>query len=76
MAKNSFVAVTTFNFDDIIKENPKMHNPKWPQIPDYPYIILIIGGSGLRKTTASLNLTNHQLDIGKIHLYAKYKNEP
>ena len=53
-----------------------MHNPKWPQIPDYPYIILIIGGSGLRKTTASLNLTNHQLDIDKIHLYAKYKNEP
>ena len=22
------------------------HNPNWPQIPDHPYRILIIGGSG------------------------------
>ena len=29
------------NFDDIIKENRKGHNPNWPQIPNHPYRILI-----------------------------------
>ena len=29
------------NFDDVIKENTKEHNPNWPQIPDHPYRILI-----------------------------------
>ena len=24
-------------FDDVIKENIKKHNPNWPQISDYPY---------------------------------------
>ena len=33
------------NFDDVIKEETKEHNPNWPQIPDHPYRILIIGGS-------------------------------
>ena len=28
------------------KENIKEHNPKWEEIPDHPYIILIIGSSG------------------------------
>ena len=28
------------NFDDVIKENKKEHNPNWPEIPDYPYRIL------------------------------------
>ena len=40
-------------------------------IPDYPYKILIIGGSGSGKTNALLNLINHQPDIDKIYLYAK-----
>ena len=31
-----------FNFDDVIKENIKEHNPNWPEIPDYPYRILIV----------------------------------
>ena len=34
------------NFDDVIKEETKEHNLNWPQIPDYPYRILIIEGSG------------------------------
>ena len=37
------------NFDDITNENNGEHNSKWPYIPDHPYRILIIGGSGLRK---------------------------
>ena len=34
-----------FNFHYITKEDIKEHNPKWPEIPDHPYRILIIGGS-------------------------------
>ena len=33
--------------------------------------ILIIGGSGLRKTNVLLNLIESQLDIDKIYLYAE-----
>ena len=35
------------NFDDATKENIKEHNPNCQQIPDHPYRIVIIGGSGL-----------------------------
>ena len=47
------------------------HNSKWLNIPDHPYRILIIGGSGSGKTSALLNLINNQPDIDKIYLYAK-----
>ena len=59
------------NFDDIIKEETKEHNPNWPQIPDSPCRILIIGGSGSPKTNSLCNLINQQPDIDKIYLYAK-----
>ena len=59
------------NFDDFTNENIIEHNSKWPYIPDHPYRILIVGGSGSGKTNALLNLTNNQPDIDKIYLYAK-----
>ena len=59
------------NFDDYANENIVEHNSKWPYIPDHPYRILIIGGSGSGKTYALLNLINNQPDIYKIYLYAK-----
>ena len=34
------------NFDDYTNGNIIEHNSKWPYIPDHPYRILIIGGSG------------------------------
>ena len=34
------------NFDDVSKENIKEHNTNWLQIPDHPYRMLIIRGSG------------------------------
>ena len=43
----------------------------WPYISDHPYRILIIGGSGSKKTNALLNLINNQLNTDKIYLYAK-----
>ena len=63
------------NFDDYTNENIIEHNLKWPYIPDHPYRILIIGGSGSGKTNALLNLINNQPDIDKIYLYAKYLYE-
>ena len=64
-------------FDDVTKENVKEHNPNWPQIPDNPYRILIIGGSGSVKTNLLFNLISQQLDIYKIYLYVKdlYKSK-
>ena len=59
------------NFDEYTNENKKEHNPNWPYIPDHPYKILIIGGSGSGKTNTLLNLINNQPDIDKIYLYVK-----
>ena len=59
------------NFDYITKESIKEHYPNWPEIPNHPYRILIVGGSGSGKTNALLNLINHEPDIDKIYLYSK-----
>ena len=64
------------NLDDITNKNNKEHNEKRPYIPDHPYRILIIDGSGSGKTNALLNLINKQNDIDKIYLYAKDLSEP
>ena len=55
-------------FDDYVNENKNEHNENWPNIPDHPYRILIIGGSGSGKTNVLLNLIENQPDIDKIHL--------
>ena len=54
-----------FNFDYITKEDIKEQNPKWPEIPEHRYRILIIGGSASGKPNALLNLINNQSDIDK-----------
>ena len=56
------------NFDEI---NETKHNQNWPYVPDHPYRILIIRGSGSGKTYALLDLIENQPDIDKIYLYAK-----
>ena len=65
-----------FHLDDITNESNKEQNDKWPYIPDHPYRILIIGGSGSGKTNALINLIKEQDDIDKIYLYAKDLTEP
>ena len=59
------------NFDYYTNKNKTKHNLNWPYIPDHPYRILIIGGSGSGKTNALTNLIEDQPDIDKIYLYAK-----
>ena len=44
------------NFDKYTSENRVNHNLNYPYIPDHPYRILIMGGSGSRTTNALLNL--------------------
>ena len=67
------------NLVSITNENNKEHNEKWPFIPDHPYRILIIGGSGSRKTKTLLNLIKerdyHDV-IDKIYSYARDLIEP
>ena len=48
------------NFDDVVKEEAKKkkHNRNWPEIPNHPYRILIIGRSGSGKTDSLFNLVN------------------
>ena len=58
-------------FDNYTNEIETEHNLKWPYIPDHPYRILIVDGSGSGKTNALLNLINNQPDIDKIYLYTK-----
>ena len=45
------------NYDQSVEIN---YNPNWPCIPDHPYRIFIIVGSGLGKTNMLLNLIKHQ----------------
>ena len=59
-----------FNFDYIRKENIKEHNLNWPEIPDHPYGILIVGGSE-SGSGSLLNLIYNEPDMDKIYLYAK-----
>ena len=55
------------NFDNYTNENKVQDNPEWPYIPDHPYKVLIMRGSGSGKANALLNL------ISLILIYAKEK---
>ena len=68
-----------FTLDASTNENNKDQIKKWLYIPDYPYRMLIIGGSGSGKTNVLLNLTKEQDSdnlIDEIYLNAKELNEP
>ena len=64
------------NIGNITNNNNNDHNEKWPYIPDHPYRIKMIGGSGSGKTNTLPNLINEQKDIDKMYLYAKDLSEP
>ena len=57
------------NFDNLIEENIKENKPNWPEIPDHPYRILIITGSGSGKKIHSLiQQISHQILIKCIYM--------
>ena len=57
------------SYDESVEIN---HNPNWLCIPDSPYRISIIAGSGSGKTNVLWNLLKHQRpDIDKVYLYIK-----
>ena len=59
----------TKNNDESVEINP---NPNSPYVPDHPYKILVIPGSGLDKIDMLLNLIHYQgTDIEKVYLQVK-----
>ena len=50
----------------------KEHNSNWPKIPVSLHRNVIVGCSEYGKTIAFFNLIDHEPDIEKILLYAKY----
>ena len=64
------------NIDNYVNENKTEHNGKLPYIPDHPYRIIIVGGSGSGKTNELISLINEQNDIDKIYLYVRDLSEP
>ena len=74
-----FIHYKMINLDNITNENDKEHNEKWTYMPNHPYMILIIVGSGSGKTNALLNLIREQDKrglIGRIYHYAEDLSEP
>ena len=61
------------NLDSITNENNKEQNKKRPYIPDHPYRILIISGSGSRKTNALVNLIKEQDVLPNLFVCKRFK---
>ena len=53
------------------KKKLQVENSNWLQIPNYPYLILIIWGSTSGETNALLNLINQKLNTDNIYLCDK-----
>ena len=63
-------------FDITTKRKIKQYSPNWTKIHDHPCHILVIGGSGLRRTNVLLNLMIYQPEIDQIFLFTKDSYEP
>ena len=63
------------NFDDVFGENIKEDNANWSQIPDQPYIKLIVGISEPGKTNALLNLINISLILIRVYTLNIYMKQ-
>ena len=69
------INIKMINFDNSVNESKTKHDKNCPFIPDHPYRILMIGGSGSGKTNLLLHLIENQPDIDKIYQYAKDPHE-
>ena len=59
------------NFDDVARGNIIEENVNQPQIPNHPYRIQIIGGSGSTETNTLITFIKHQPGFEKRYLYAQ-----
>ena len=64
------------NLDGSTNENNQEYSKKWPYVQDHSYRMLIIGGSGSRKTNALLHFIKEQYHVNKIYLHAKDLSKP
>ena len=64
------------NLDKIVNKNNKNESRANAEIEEWPFRMLIIGPSGLSKTSTLLHLINNLHPIDKIYLYAKDLAEP
>ena len=71
--RTNFLTDWSHNNDENYDQSVEIsHNPNWPYIPDHPYIILIILGSGSGIANVLLNLIKYQRPgTDKIYLYVK-----
>ena len=53
------------NIDNYVNENKTEHNGKLPYIPDHPYRIIIVGGSGSGKTNELISLIMNKMILTK-----------
>ena len=58
-----------FNLDGITNENNVKYNKKWTFIPDHPYRMLIIVGSGSGKANALLNLIKSSIMMNLLTIF-------
>ena len=65
-----FCAHDQLNIDDVTGENNVGHRPNWSEVPDHPYVIVIIDGSETIKINGIISPINYQA-IDKICWYAK-----
>ena len=58
-----------FTLDVITNKHNEEHNLKWTYIPDHRYRMIIIRGSGSRKTNVLLNLIKEQNSDNRQELF-------
>ena len=51
------------NFNGIKRKKKELNPNLWPKIPDHPYRVSIIEGSGSGKANALINLQSRQPDF-------------
>jgi len=63
------------NFDDICTDKNDRKKKKCIHMPNHPFRMLMIGGSGSGKTNILMNMIVRYLDFDKIFIYTKHLDQ-